>query len=436
MKTTERREPALSKVEGRESAGQHQASPELVERGAAMKKGWQTKKLSDVCSIASALVDPRMTKYEDMLHVGGANIESATGKLVDLKTAKEEGLKSGKFVFDDSTVLYSKIRPYLMKVARPDFQGLCSADIYPLTPDPAVLDRGYLFHHLLSPQFTEFAVSGSARAGMPKVNRDHLFTFQFPVPPLAEQQRIVGLLDEAFEGLATAKANAEKNLQNARALFESHLHSVFTQRGPGWVENKLKSITMKIGSGATPRGGEESYKAEGISLIRSLNVHDLGFKYAKLAFLDDAQADELSNVEVQPRDVLLNITGASVARCAIVPEDVLPARVNQHVSIIRPIADKLDADFLHYLLISKPYKDQLLKTGEEGGSTRQAITKAQIQEFTVEYPATLKEQKTIVAKLDAMLAETQRLARLYERKQAALEALKKSLLHQAFTGAL
>jgi type I restriction enzyme S subunit len=139
---------------------------------------------------------------------------------------------------------------------------------------------------------------------------------------------------------------------------------------------------------------------------------------------------------VQPRDVLLNITGASVARCAIVPEHVLPARVNQHVSIIRPIAEKLDADFLHYLLISKPYKDQLLKTGEEGGSTRQAITKAQIQEFSVEYPATLKEQKTIVAKLDAMLAETQRLARLYERKLAALEALKKSLLHQAFTGQL
>ena len=110
--------------------------------------------------------------------------------------------------------------------------------------------------------------------------------------------------------------------------------------------------------------------------------------------------------------------------------------MNQHVSIIRLIAEKLDADFLHYLLISKPYKDQLLKTGEEGGSTRQAITKAQIQEFTVEYPSTLKEQKSIVAKLDTILAETQRLARLYEQKLVALEALKKSLLHQAFTGAL
>ena len=294
----------------------------------------------------------------------------------------------------------------------------------------------WVLYWFLSPAFFRFMWSISKRAAQPGFNNRDIKLFEIPLPPLAEQRRIVGLLDEAFEGLATAKANAEKNLQNARALFESHLQSVFTQRGNGWVENKLKSITTKIGSGATPRGGGESYKDEGISLIRSLNVHDLGFKYAKLAFLDDAQADELSNVEVQRRDVLLNITGASVARCAIVPDDVLPARVNQHVSIIRPVAEKLDADFLHYLLISRPYKDQLLKTGEEGGSTRQAITKAQIQDFTVEYPAKLKDQKIIVVKLDAMLAETQRLARIYERKLAALAELKKSLLHQAFTGEL
>lgn len=269
-----------------------------------------------------------------------------------------------------------------------------------------------------------------------RISRSKLAQTPIPVPPFPEQQRIVGILDETFEGIATAKANAEKNLQNVRALFDSYLQSVFTQRGKGWVENRLKLLTTKIGSGATPRGGEESYKSEGFSLIRSLNVHDFGFRYRKLAFLDDDQADELSNVEVQRRDVLLNITGASVARCCIVPEDVLPARVNQHVSIIRPIADKLDANFLHYLLISKLYKDQLLQTGAEGGSTRQAITKAQIQDFSVKYPASLKEQKSIVAKLDAMLTETQSLESIYQQKLAALEQLKKSLLHQAFTGEL
>lgn len=271
---------------------------------------------------------------------------------------------------------------------------------------------------------------------MPYIKMGMLTDFPVPVPPIREQQRIVGILDKAFEGIATAKTNAEKNLRNARAIFESYLNAVFSQRGEGWVENKLKSLTTKIGSGATPRGGENSYKSEGISLIRSLNVHDLGFKYSRLAFIDDTQAKELSNVDVQENDVLLNITGASVARCFLVPKDVLPARVNQHVAIIRTIANKLSPCFLHYLLISMPYKNKLLQVAAEGGSTRQAITKAQIENFLVKYPLTLKAQRSIVLILDSILLETQRLGFLYQQKLTALEELKKSLLHQAFTGQL
>ena len=167
----------------------------------------------------------------------------------------------------------------------------------------------------------------------------------------------------------------------------------------GWKEKKLGEITTKIGSGATPLGGENAYKSEGISLIRSLNVHDAGFKYKDLAFLDDPQANKLSNVIVESGDVLLNITGASIARCCIVPDDILPARVNQHVSIIRLVKDEMLPEFLHYVLISNEYKDSLLKTGEKGGSTRQALTKAQIEEFSIKYPP-LPEQQRIVSLLD------------------------------------
>jgi len=95
----------------------------------------------------------------------------------------------------------------------------------------------------------------------------------------------------------------------------------------------LKEITKKIGSGATPTGGKNSYKKEGISLIRSLNVYDFFFDYDDLAFIDDKQAAGLANVTVEQDDILLNITGASVARCCMVPDNVLPARVNQHVSM-------------------------------------------------------------------------------------------------------
>lgn len=303
-----------------------------------------------------------------------------------------------------------------------------------LRPTVERIDQLFLYYFMLT--LVERLRAGSVGAAQTVISKEMIGQEMVPLPPLPEQRRIVRILDEAFEAIATAKANTEKNLQNARAIFESHLEEVFTQRGPGWVEKKLKAVTTKIGSGATPRGGETSYKSEGVSLIRSLNVYDLGFRYVKLAFLDEVQARELSNVEVQSRDVLLNITGASIARCCIVPDDILPARVNQHVSIVRPNADKVDPEFLHYLLVSRPYKNQLLRTGEEGGSTRQAITKGQIQEFSVDFPVLVKDQRTIVRGLTCILEETQRLSRLYEEKGHALESLKKSLLHQAFAGKL
>ena len=409
-----------------------------------MKKGWQEKTLADACEIKPKKSEARERIAADAL-VSFAPMEDLGIDRKFLNATKKKPLASvvGSYTyFAEGDVLLAKITPCFengkLGIAKSLSNGIGfgSSEFIVFRPRPN-LDKEYLYYYLSGTDFrNEGAVRMGGAVGQQRVPREFIESYPIPFPPLPEQKHIVGILDEAFEGIAIAKANAEKNLQNAHAIFESHLQFVFTQRGEGWVENNLKSLTTKIGSGATPRGGEESYKSKGISLIRSLNVHDLGFKYRKLAFLDDVQADELSNVEVQQHDVLLNITGASVARCCIVPMDILPARVNQHVSIIRPIADKLEADFLHYLLISKFYKDQLLQTGAEGGSTRQAITKSQIQDFSIKYPATLREQRSIVADLDAMFAETQRLESIYQQKLAALEELKKSLLHQAFTGEL
>lgn len=162
-------------------------------------EGWVEKRLSDVCSITSSLVDPRKDEFLDLTHVGAGNIESQTGAFVELKTARDEGLISGKFLFDESMVLYSKIRPYLMKVARPDFNGLCSADMYPLAPWPNEITRDYLFHLLLSKPFTDYAIQGSARAGMPKVNREHLFEFRVWLPSVEKQKKLAAKLDVLHE---------------------------------------------------------------------------------------------------------------------------------------------------------------------------------------------------------------------------------------------
>ena len=183
--------------------------------------------LNDVCQINSKLVDPRELQYLNHYHVGGANIESRTGRLIDLKTSQEEGLKSGKFIFDATMVLYNKIRPYLVKVALPSFQGLCSADMYPLSPDASRLSRDYLFFVLMSRHFTNYAIAGSNRAGMPKVNRKHLFAYRFNLPKLTDQAKTTDILNETrsiVEQLQTEMAAGHN--ENA-SLRESILRKAF-----------------------------------------------------------------------------------------------------------------------------------------------------------------------------------------------------------------
>jgi type I restriction enzyme, S subunit len=191
-------------------------------------KGWVEKRFDEVCEITSTLVDPRKKEFIDLTHVGAGNIESKTGVFVGLKTAREEGLISGKFLFDESMVLYSKIRPYLMKVARPDFKGLCSADMYPLAPIPNVVTRDYLFHLLLSKNFTDYAIQGSARAGMPKVNREHLFEFRAWLPDLKTQKQLADKLDSLSTETQRLEAIYRQKLAALEALKKSLLDQAFS----------------------------------------------------------------------------------------------------------------------------------------------------------------------------------------------------------------
>lgn len=195
---------------------------ELMEK----KEGWEEKKLGEICSIESKLVDPTKAEFVDLLHVGGANIVSFTGELVGLKTAKEEKITSGKFYFDDKVVLYNKIRPYLVKVTRPDFDGLCSADMYPLTPSK-IVTKDYLYYILITKDFTEYAVKRSARAGMPKVNRECLFAYECYIPSLSEQHQIVQTLDSLSLKIQQLEENTKQVIVNCDALKQSLLRQVF-----------------------------------------------------------------------------------------------------------------------------------------------------------------------------------------------------------------
>lgn len=295
-------------------------------------------------------------------------------------------------------------------------------------------DNKYLYY-LTKSNYFKSNLALHLTGQQPNYGYSHYSKIPVPIPPLQEQQQIVAILNQAFEAIDQAKANIEKNIANAKELFQSKLNALFSQKGDGWEEDKLKNITTKIGSGATPRGGQAAYKESGISLIRSMNVHDAGFTSKKLAFIDNEQAAKLNNVIIEENDVLLNITGASVARCCLAVKEFIPARVNQHVSIIRPVKDKIDSNYLHFLLTSKKNKDLLLGIGEQG-STRQAITKVQIENFVVSYPKSIEEQKSLIAEVTTVKTKSKKIIKIYQDKLNNLEDLKKSILQKAFAGEL
>ncbi len=287
----------------------------------------------------------------------------------------------------------------------------------------------FLCYYLNSVNYKGY-VSGSTRlkltqAGMKKI--------PVPVPPLSEQERIVGILDAASEKIDTIQRNAERNLANAKEIFQQVLNEEMTPK-PGWKKARIGDVCSKIGAGATPKGGKNSYCKDGISLIRSQNVLYNKFSYKDLAHINDNQAKLLDGVTIFANDILFNITGASIARCCVVPSNVIPARVNQHVMILRLSTLLVLHRFLVYYLIASSSQRKLLTIGEEG-STRQALTKTDLAEFEFLFP-NREQQEQIVNKIDLISQKCDSVINNCTRIIAQCSELKQQILAKAFNGEL
>lgn len=273
--------------------------------------------------------------------------------------------------------------------------------------------------------------AGEGCGGQTELARSTLaerFSVSYP-ESLAEQQRIVAILDEAFAGLVTAKANAEKNLQNARALFESHLQSVFTKRGEGWVERCLVEVSREFGRGKSrhrPRNEPSLYNGP-YPFIQTGDISNAD--HWLINYTQTYSERGLAQSRLWPRGTIcIAIVGATVGETAILdfegcfPDSVIGIVVNDDVA---------HNEYVEYLLQS--FKAQLKEKGK--GTARDNINLGTFENQKFPFPP-LKQQQEIVATLNALCEETQQLARLYEQKLTALDALKQSLLHQAFKGQL
>jgi len=193
-----------------------------------------------------------------------------------------------------------------------------------------------------------------------------------------------------------------------------------------WETIYLGDVCSKIGSGITPRGAEKVYKDSGVVLVRSQNVHNNSFVEEGLVYIDEATAQQMENVALEKDDVLLNITGDSVARCCTVPERILPGRVNQHVSILRTNREQLNPFFLRYYLTSPRMQAFMLSLAQSGG-TRNALTKGMIEKFPIPKPP-LSEQHQIAK----ILSDLDSKIELNEQMNETLEAIGRAIFTHWF----
>ena len=388
-----------------------------------MKKGWETKTLEETCQFSNGLwkgekpplVNVGVIRNTNFTKEGTLDDSDIAYLDVEAKKFDKRRLKLGDIILEKSgggpkqpvgrVVLFDK------EEGNFSFSNFTAA-LRVLDPDE--VDFRFL-HKFLHWTYLSGVTEGmqSHSTGIRNLDGDAYKAIKFSFPPLAEQQRIVGLLDEAFEGLATAKANAEKNLQNARALFESHLQAVFTQRGEGWVETTLDKISTNLDSKRVPitknvrsSGEYPYYGASGIVDY----VADYIFEGDNLLVSEDG-----ANLLARSTPIAFSVSGKYW--------------VNNHAHILH-FENMATQRFAEFYLESIKLDEYIT------GAAQPKLNQKALNSIPIPIPKSVETQSKIVESVESLQEETQRRARLYERKLAALEELKKSLLHQAYSGDL
>jgi type I restriction enzyme, S subunit len=362
-----------------------------------MKKGWKTETLGDICE----MYQPKTISGKDMVEDGAYVVFGANGVIG----------RYDKFNHEEPQLLITCRGATCGSVNVSEPRSWITGNAMVVRSRNGAIDRRFLEYLFRGGLDVSTAITGAAQ---PQITRTNLEPLEISYPnSLAEQHRIVGLFDEAFEGIANAKANAAKNLQNARALFESHLQSVFSLRGKGWVETTLDKISTNLDSKRVPitkcdrRSGKYRYfGASGVVDYVAEYIFDC---HALLVSEDGA------NLLARSTPIAFSVSGKYW--------------VNNHAHILK-FDDMATQRFVEFYLGSIKLDDYIT------GAAQPKLNQKALNSIPIPIPKSTEKQADIVAGLEGLQSETQRLASLYTRKLAALEALKKSLLHRAFSGEL
>jgi len=402
-----------------------------------MMRGWRNKTIGEVCDVVNGGTPKTgIAAYWDGPHqwVTPAEMGKRSSPYISRtnRTITDDGLRnsSARLLPPHSVILSSRapIGHLLINIEPMATNQGCKG----LVPRDQI-DYKFLFYYLTSivPLLNDLGNGATFK----ELSGGKLKEVLIPSPPLPEQQRIVAILDQAFQGIAKAKANAEKNLQNARALFESHLQAVFARQGEGWEKTILEEVlAVQPQNGWSPPAANHS--DSGTPVLTLSSVTGFQFRPDKLKFTS-APTDSRRHYWVKNGDFLItrSNTPELVGHVAIASGIHEPTIYPDLIMRMIPAPERMMTEFLYYQMRSAALRKEITARAQGANPTMKKISNRVVRSLPIGVPPT-SIQRDIVKTLNALSFETQRLESIYQRKLAALDELKKSLLHQAFSGNL
>lgn len=389
-----------------------------------MNTGSRIVKLGDVCSL-----DRIHNKGAALPYVGLEDIVSGEGRFIGSTEPKK--VQSSTFKFTPEHILYGRLRPYLNKVYLPDFGGHCSTEIFPIRLTFNA-DRRYLYYWLTMESTVKEIDRTSTGARMPRANVEAILDFPIPLPPLPEQQRIVAILDEAFAGLATATANAEKNLKNARELFESNLNATFEQTDRTWQTKSLEELCEDdriITYGVIKLGREFP---SGVPCLRTSNVRWLRIDLEGIKRIAPDLSKEFRRTILRGGEVLVNVRG-TLGGVAVVQPGMKGWNVSREVAVVPVDAGRIESAYLAHFIATKRSQNWL--TDVQKGLAYVGINIADLRTLPISFPGR-NRQLQLIARLQELSYEARKLEAIYNRRLLQLAELRQAILHAAFSGEL
>lgn len=434
--------------------------------------GWALVTLGEIVRPSSERIDP--WEEQEAPYLSLEHVESHTNRIVGRGTGAD--VRSLKSVFRANDVLYGKLRPYLNKVAVPDFDGICSTDFIVFRPN-GYLDPYFLAYFLTRREVYEYANHHASGTQLPRIGLEELGTLQVPLPPRAEQERIAAELRQVFaeiDGISkriARAADAVSRLQDAIVSFGAAgmltaewrdknegcvsaatlLNEVAASREvdapakhspeglpDGWSKVLLGFLAEPTDRGqpfvtSGSRGWAHLVGDVGEHFIRSENINTDRLRLDDSVRVNLPEGVESERTRVRGGDLLLTITGNNVGRAAVVPDDCPAAHVSQHVAIVR-IDSRFDADYIWLWLRSSQHGQKQLREVQYGG-TKPGLNLEQVRSIVVDLPPR-EEQEEIVARVRELTHEAEAIATRVRRAEAMTMALRQSVLTKAFSGKL